>query len=188
MLRPSRRRKRFSVVCVRCPGVAAVGRSFSALDAITYRSKVGPTFHDTIGIGPRGPSVEFVDAEFMRAVGFRLLAGRLFTSDDDVAPTTVLDESLARVLFPTGAAIGACVHIREPNSPCRTVVGIVRDVVWGVAEPSMYRLYIPLTQSFGSTNRSIMPNTLYVRLTKETTAADVARLHEVIESLAPGND
>lgn len=167
------------------PGVAAVGRSFSALDAITYQSKVGPTFHDTIGIGPRGPSVEFVDAEFMRAVGFRLLAGRLFTSDDDVAPTTVLDESLARVLFPTGAAIGACVHIREPNSPCRTVVGIVRDVVWDVAEPSMYRLYIPLIQSFGSTNRSIMPNTLYVRLTKETTAADVARLHEVIDPLAP---
>ena len=167
------------------PGVAAVGRSFSTLDAVTYRSKVGPTFRDTIGVGPRGPSVEFVDAEFMRAAGFRLIAGRLFASDDDVAQTTVLGESLARALFPTGAAIGACVHIREPSSPCRTVVGIVRDVVWDVAEPSMYRLYVPLIQSFGPTNRSIIPNTLYVRLTKTTTAADVARLHEMIDPLAP---
>lgn len=167
------------------PGVAAVGRSSSPLQAITYQSKVGPTFRDTIGIGQRGPAVEFVDAQFMRAAGLRLLAGRLLTSEDDVAQTTVLGESLARALFPTGAAIGACVHIREPNSPCRTVVGIVRDVVWDVAEPSMYRMYIPLIQSFGPTNRSIIPNTLYVRLAKAATAADVARLHRAIDPLAP---
>ena len=167
------------------PGVAAVGRSFSALDAITYQSKVGTSFRDTIGVGPRGPSIEFVDAEFMRAAGFRPIAGRLLTSDDDGAPTTVVGEALARALFPTGAAIGACVHIREPNSPCRTVVGIVRDVVWDVAEPPMYRMYIPLIQSFASTNRSIVPNMLYVRLTKATSAADVARLHEMIDPLAP---
>ena len=167
------------------PGVAAVGRTFSPLDATTYRSKVGPTFSDTIGLGPRGPAVEFVDAGFMRAAGFRLIAGRLFTSEDDVAETTVLGEALARALFPTGAAIGACVHIREPNSPCRTVVGIVRDVVWDVAEPPLYRMYIPLIQSFGPTNRSIVPNTLYVRLTGATTPADVVRLHAAIDPLAP---
>lgn len=49
----------------------------------------------------------------------------------------------------------------------------------------MYRMYIPFAQSFGPTNRSIIPNTLYVRLTRATAAADVARLHEVIDPLAP---
>lgn len=78
------------------PGVAAVGRSFSPLNMFTYQSKVGPTFRDTIGIGPRGPAIEFVDAEFMRSAGFRPIAGRLFAAADDAVPVTVLGESLAR--------------------------------------------------------------------------------------------
>ncbi len=166
------------------PGVESVGRSVSTLNGMTYQTKVGPNYRDTIGVGPRGPSAEFVDRDFMRAVGFRVVAGRLFTSDDDFQPTTVLTESLAAELFPDGRAIGACVHIREPESPCRTVVGIIRDVRWDVAEPPTYRIYIPLIQAFAKTNPAIIPNTLHVRLRHSVSSEDIRRIHRVSDPLA----
>jgi predicted permease len=168
------------------PSVVGVGRSSSPLDAITYQTKVGLNYRDTVGVGARGPSAEFVDADFMPTAGFHAIAGRLLERSDDRIPVTVLNESLARVLFPTGEALGACVRIREPDSPCRTVVGIVRDVMWDAAEPATYRLYIPLLQMFASPNRSLIPNTLHVRMARTATVADIRQLREAIDPLAPG--
>jgi predicted permease len=168
------------------PDVESVGRSVSPLNATTYATKVGPTYRDTLGVGPRGPSAEFVERDFMSAVGLRIVAGRVFTADDELQPTTVLTESLAAALFPDGRAIGACVHIREPGSPCRTVVGIVRDVRWDVSEPPIYRIYIPLTQAFQKTNSALVPITLYVRIAKLTSTDDIRRIHGGIDRLAPG--
>jgi putative ABC transport system permease protein len=165
------------------PGVEAVGRTLTPLGALGMTSKVGPNGSDTIGVGLRGPSLEFVDTEFMRAVGFRPVAGRLLTPADNFAPVTVLTESLARTLFPAGGVLGKCVHVREPSSPCREIVGVVRDLHWFLAAPPFYRAFVPLPQAWTTPPRALIPNFLYVRLSDAALPADVARLRVILSPL-----
>ena len=165
------------------PGVVAVGRTLTALGTLGMSSKVGPNASDTVGIGLRGPSLEFVDPEYMRAAGFRVVAGRLLTSADNFATVTVLTESLARALFPAGDVLGRCVHVREPSSPCREIVGVVRDLHWFLGSPPFYRAFVPLPQAWTIPPRALIPNYLYVRLSGATTPADVARLRATLATV-----
>ena len=162
------------------PGVIAVGRTMGSLGAMGMTSKVGPNASDTVGVGLRGPSLEFIEPEFMRAAGLRPVAGRLLTAADNFGLVTVLTESLARTLFPAGDVIGRCVHVREPSSPCREIVGVVRDVHWFVAVPPFYRAYVPLPQAWTTPPRALIPNFLYVRLAATALPADVARLRSTL--------
>ncbi len=164
------------------PGVEAVGRSALALRDIGLSSKVGPNFRDTIGEGPRGPTVEFVDAAFIHAAGFRVANGRLLTAADDLAPVAILNQALAEALWPGGNAVGRCVHVREPSSPCRTVIGVVRDAVWDVTQPARFRVYVPLAQAWAMPP-SFIPNHLLVRMHAAASAADVARLRGAVEPM-----
>jgi predicted permease len=165
------------------PGVMAVGRTLTPLGTLGLASKVGPNASDTIGVGLRGPSLEFVDPEFMRVAGLRPVAGRLLTPADNFAMVTVLTESLARTLFPSGDALGRCVHVREPSSPCREIIGVVRDLHWFVAAPSFYRAFVPLPQAWTIPPRALIPNYLYVRLSAAATPAHVARLRSALTSV-----
>src|SRR5439155_20322153 len=110
------------------PGVEAVGRSWSGLSGgVDLPAMVGTSPRDTVGVGPRGPSVDFVEPEFMRAAGFRVLAGRLLAASDK-EPVAVVNQALANALWPGGRAVGSCIHVRQPrSSPCRTVIGVVGD-------------------------------------------------------------
>ena len=165
------------------PNVDGVGRTYTPLGSIGMASKVGPNASDTIGIGLRGPSLEFVEPAFLRAVGMRAVAGRLMTREDDFAQVAVVNESLARALFPPGRAVGACIHVREPQSACREIIGVVSDVRWDVTEPATYRVYVPLTQAWTAPNRALIPNYLYVRLRAAALPADVARLRALLSPL-----
>ncbi len=165
------------------PGVVAVGRTFTPLGTLGMTSKVGPNASDTIGVGLRGPSLEFVDPEFMRAAGLRAVAGRLLTPADNFATVIVITESLARALFPSGNAVGGCVHVREPASPCREIVGVARDLHWFLAAPPFYRAYVPLPQAWTTPPRALIPNFLYVRLSDVAVPADVARLRSTVAQL-----
>jgi predicted permease len=164
------------------PGVVAVGRALTPLAQLGLQSKIGPNATDTIGVGLRGPSLEFVDPEFMQATGFRVVAGRLLTPDDNFALVTVVTESLALRLFPGGNVVGNCVHVREPSSPCREIIGVIRDVTWDVAAPSLYRAFVALPQAWIIPPRALIPNFLYVRLNAATTPQDVARLRSTLSA------
>jgi hypothetical protein len=146
-------------------------------------SKVGPNASDTVGVGLRGPSLEFVEPDFMKAVGLRAVAGRLLTPADNFAMVTVLTESLARRLFPAGDVLGRCVHVREPSSPCREIVGVVRDLHWFLDMPPLYRAYVPLPQAWTTPSRALVPNFLYVRLSDVTTPVDIARLRSTVTTV-----
>jgi predicted permease len=167
------------------PGVDAVGRSCAGLMTPCLPTKVGPSASDTIGVGPRGPTVEFVGADFMRAAGLHAVAGRTLSKVDDAVPVAVVSQSLADALFPDGRAVGACVHVREPQSPCRSIVGVVRDVQWDITKPAPYQVYVPYAQAWSLPPHSIIPYFLEVRTRAPASAADVARLREVIAPLLP---
>jgi predicted permease len=171
------------------PAIEAVGRSYAGLsDYLTMSTKVGPSYRDTIGAGPRGPSLDFVEPDYMRAVGFRVVAGRTLTVADNVAPVAVLNEALADALFPGGKAVGSCVHVREPASPCRQVVGVVRDVRWDVTEPAPYRVYVPLAQAWAPQNHSLIPNYLVVRTRAVASSADLSLIWNTIAPMLPPGD
>lgn len=170
----------------RAHGIEAVGRSQTGLADLGMLSKVGPTRSDTIGVGSRGPSIEFVEPEFLRAAGFRVVEGRLLTAADDFAPVAVLNEALAQALFPRSHAVGLCVHVREPQSPCRSIVGVVKDIRWDLTAPSTYRVYIPIAQAWSAPNPAIVPNYLVVRTTSATDSTDVGRVRNLIRPMIKG--
>jgi predicted permease len=161
------------------PGVEAVGRALTPFGSVGLASKVGPNAVDTVGVGLRGPSVDFIEAEFVRTAGLRVIAGRGLTADDRFSLVTMLNESLARRLFPGGDAVGACVHVREPDTPCREIVGVVRDVRWDVTADATYRAYIPLAQAWTFPSRVLIPNYVYVRLDRPALPADVASIRSI---------
>jgi predicted permease len=165
------------------PDVVAVGRSYDALGKMGFTTKVGPSWKDTIGVGPRGPSLDFVEPAFMQAAGLRLVAGRTLTDADAATPVVVINESLATALWPGQPAVGRCIHVREPGSPCRTIVGVVRDVRWDLTEPSLFQLYVPHAQAWTAPNPALIPDYLYVRMRVPPSAADVARLQAAIAPL-----
>ena len=165
------------------PGVEMVGRTVPPIGQIGMLSKVGPNASDTIGTGLRGPSLEFVEPEFLRAAGMRLVAGRLPSEDETFSLVAVLNESLARALFGGRSAVGACVHVREPDSPCREIIGVVRDVRWDVTVPATWRVYVPLQQAWTIPNRALIPNYLYVRLRTAARPTDVAGLRDAVSPL-----
>jgi putative ABC transport system permease protein len=65
-----------------------------------------------------------VTPEYFDAVGLRLVQGRTFTAQEvSSGNAIVLNEQLARDLFPDGQATGRCVLV--PTGPCLEVVGVV---------------------------------------------------------------
>ena len=162
------------------PGVEAVGRSFSGLGEVGMPTKVGPNARDTVGVSAQGPFLEFVEPEFVAAAGLRVVDGRALAATDDRAPIIVLNDGLARALFKDRRAVGACVHVREPQSPCRTVVGVVRDVRPTLARDAAYRAYVPLAQAWTAPSPTMVPYYLTARTRGVASAADAARLREAV--------
>lgn len=73
-----------------------------------------------------------VSADYFRALGTALISGRTFSAaDDSTAPhVTVVNEALAREMWPGGSAMGKRIRFRgmdRHNDTWLTVIGVVRD-------------------------------------------------------------
>jgi predicted permease len=110
------------------PGIAAVGASTHV--------PFGPTGSSyRIGVTDRDRSLDivasttYIQGDYFRAMGIALRRGREFAADDNnpVAPRVALiNEGLARTLFPDQDPIGRLVTMRDQNWE---VVGVVADVL-----------------------------------------------------------
>jgi predicted permease len=103
------------------------------------------------------PSSAFtpVSANYFKAMGIRLLKGRVFTEGDTAGKPTVavINETLARQLWPGEDPLGKRLKQGWPEdqTPWREVVGVVADVkLNGVDRDSPLQAYLPLAQE--STN------------------------------------
>ena len=74
--------------------------------------------------------VRLADAEVFQALRIRLLAGGLFDARDRVgrSPRVVINESLARALWPGGPPIGRRLRLEMYNGITPEVIGVVGDV------------------------------------------------------------
>ncbi|MGZ5003037.1 MAG: ABC transporter permease, partial [Chthoniobacterales bacterium] len=95
-----------------------------------------------------------ITPDYFRAMGIRLIRGRVFTAQDDArAPhVAIINETLARQFFPNEDPIGKRINIPNdaPGSPVkwREIVGIVADIKqYGVDKETTSQSYEPFAQS-----------------------------------------
>ncbi len=141
------------------------------------------------GDAPEAPRREVaylsVSPNFVADIGARIVAGRdLLPTDTDNAPNVVLvNETMARMFWPKGDAVGAEVYI-GPGSPGRewiTVVGIIADMrAHGVTEPIR-------PTSFGTTYQYSWPRRhIAVRTGAFRAASLAAELRAAVHAVDPG--
>jgi len=98
------------------------------------------------------PSAEryVISAGYLEAMGVRLLRGRDFSNYDaqNTEQVMLVNETAAREIWPGQDPLGQHVHVADPASPPRTVVGIVGDVHHYAldAAPTM-QFYLPVAQT-----------------------------------------
>lgn len=128
----------------------------------TYRSS-----GDTIpALDGKEAAIMDVSPEYFAATGMRLLRGRLLSGDDDAGapPVMVVNETLARTVWPGQDALGQCLVLGAPapRGRCYSVVGVVSDGHrWDVVEPPTMQYYVPLAQ--GPSGHPTAPRVLIVR-------------------------
>ncbi|HUH12762.1 MAG TPA: ABC transporter permease [Longimicrobiales bacterium] len=130
------------------------------------------------------PVINVGDPDLLATLGLELRRGRAFTERDaeGSAPVAVVNETMARVVWPREEAIGKCLLIGSDdpppnNPPCTTVVGVVEDgrVQQIVEEPSM-QYYVPLAQRLVDW----APEALLVRVRGDERAAIPAIRREIL--------
>lgn len=137
------------------PGIefAAVSTGFPFVgqydDAKAQSVESGRNSHDS-GVG-----VDFnaVSADYLEAMGVRLLRGRLLAETDtaDTPKVAVIDENLARIFWPAQNPIGQRINTDDPAKPIwRQVIGVVAPArnqsLDLMARPGVY---VPLNQTNG---------------------------------------
>lgn len=126
-----------------------------------------------------------VSAGYFETMGARVLQGRAFGSGDvaGAPPVVMITQSLARVIWPDGSALGRCI-VTDPadDSPCREVVGVVEDTRYSsVFDAPALMFYLPMAQVPG---RGTMRG-LLVRLRGDSEAG-IAAVRTALHSLEPG--
>jgi len=96
------------------------------------------------------------DIDYFRAMRIPLLKGRLLTeADADASPANILvNETLARLLWPGGEAIGQRFRRTNGSEPCE-VVGVVGDVVDDPERGPLAQYYEPYERQGSRTMHSI---------------------------------
>ncbi len=177
--------RRIATAIAAIPEVERVGRSPAGLTLPGFRSKVGLSVSDTIGESPEGPFIDFVDADWGRAVGVRMIGGRMLDSSSRFEQVAVINETLAKALYRGRNVAGTCIRMREPEGACREVIGVVRDLQWDPSAPQTLRVYVPFEQAWTRPNTAFVPNELVIRLRAEATATDVQRIRDAIAPFTP---
>jgi predicted permease len=99
-----------------------------------------------------GPFISAVTSDYFATVGTRLLRGRTFlpTEGAGTERVTIVNETMARTLWPQQDALTKCMRIGADTMPCARVVGIVEEARrYNLREPPAMQYYIPLGQEDG---------------------------------------
>jgi predicted permease len=133
----------------RVPGVAATAMA------------TGVPFHSGLGMDVRAEGVDSMPAlpgggpyylgvtpDYLKTAGTRLLRGRgiLPTDGNGGEHVALVNETMARTLWPTGDAIGKCLYVGDDTAPCSRVVGVVEDARrFALREEPAMQYYVPLS-------------------------------------------
>jgi predicted permease len=123
-----------------------------------------PGFDSLPKLGGGGPYVSAVTADYFATVGTKLIRGRVFrpTEGARTERVTIVNETMARALWPQQDALTRCMRIGADTAPCAPVVGIVEEARrYDLREQPAMQYYIPLGQEvgFGGSVLMIRPRT-----------------------------
>jgi putative ABC transport system permease protein len=129
-----------------------------------------------------------ITPKYFEVLGIRTMAGRTFSASDYGSSNgvVVVNQQLARLLWPRQNALGRCVKIEADTAPCSTVIGVVsnthrQDLVEDTAVP---QIYLPLEQPSGNAAAPFFGYTLVARTAGDATLG-VNALRESIQGSGP---
>jgi predicted permease len=130
---------------------ATVASSIPMSGSTMSRTIIVPGWDSLPRLPGGGPYATGVRDGYFETVGTRILRGRGIEVGDspDSEPVLVVNETMARTLWPDRDALGQCVQMgRGEEVPCSRVVGIAEDTRRRalIEEPAM-QYYVPLGQS-----------------------------------------
>ena len=127
-----------------------------------------PGLAEPPGANRQLPFLQAATPEFFDILRIRIIEGRRLTeADDRGAPVVVVNETMARTVWPGESAIGKCIRIGfdpgfDPETatgppvpsaavPCREVVGVARDMrqrslLPGGGEDRLMQYFVPFSQ------------------------------------------
>ena len=99
-----------------------------------------------------GPWVTAVGEDYFPTMGTAIRQGRAFTADDREGSEAVVivNESMARALWPGRLPLGECLLIQSRTAPCARIVGVAADIHRsGLREEASMQYYVPMGQERG---------------------------------------
>jgi putative ABC transport system permease protein len=138
--------------------------------------------------------IQIVSPSYLTAVRIPLKAGRDFTPRDtrDVALVTIVNETLARTLWPGENPIGKRFACCEDGPKGRQdpawheVVGVVADVrAWGLDQQVQPEFYVPMAQMPPS-SWDWIGRTMDLTVRTQANAVSVESLQAAVDSVVPG--
>jgi predicted permease len=176
-------------------------RAIPGIDAVSTASTVPfGEFHEGNPVEPVGvergaaerryPTYRIIGSDYFRALGLRMVRGREFSRVEEESPAAprvaIIDESLARTLFPDRDPLGQMIRIPVPagenssgnDGEPMEVVGIappLRDTLF--AQAAVPHVYVPAGRHF----RSLV--NLHARLRDGATATENAALQAIRREL-----
>ena len=136
--------------------------------------------------GPEGKrlNVTFAGADYYKAMGIPVLAGRAFTREDSTSTlgNVVISKTAARMLWPDANPIGRKLK-RDGLTTWETVVGVVEDVMQqNFRDPADPLVYFPLTGQLPTQWQLNSPAYVIKSARADTIAADV---RSIVRQIAP---
>jgi putative ABC transport system permease protein len=186
---PAARRAFFEVLRDRAaelPGMADVAIASSSVPVVPFGTSTSLVVE-----GRTDPILAFnerVTPGYFDTLRIPLRRGRLFTADDRTGrtPVAIVNETMARTLWPNENPIGKRLGSRGPNPNWREIVGVVGDVTFpsfgsSSSIDTTFEMYAPLAQT-GTAGVNIL-----LRTTREPdpVASDLRRVVAAIDRDLP---
>ena len=166
------------------PGVISVALSSTPpMGGYGFRRMFLPGQDSVMRVVGEAPAHQTVSPEFFEASGVRLVAGRSFTIADGAgsAPVMIVDEQVARALWPGESPLGKCIRVDKPTNGCTTVVGVAHTAHRSsIIERPMSQVYLPIAQVTGAD-----PQSMIVRVASGQVAPTIAALRAELARIMP---
>ncbi len=108
-------------------GIESVARAFNApMRAISFLTFYWDT-DSSSSLRRNFPTYSPVSANFFETAGLRLTRGTTFEDGPGRPRQVVVNQAMAKMLWPNRDPIGQCIRFEKPGNPCYTVVGIVAN-------------------------------------------------------------
>ena len=133
------------------PGVRAVGATnVVPLSQMNVRNDFTVAGRPPLTVADKpGAQSRWVSPDYFRAMGIPLIRGRAFTPQDnaDAAGVVIIDEAVARRLWPNADPLGAHLILEDPQPREVAIVGVVATVRhFTLDEEPMATYYAPIAQ------------------------------------------